>query len=130
MFLLPNILSAISCQSVGHLLGITLGQNALMGHIVLLSLMIVYGGALTRDDDLSLLTKYMSMLNPTKQNTIHVITYLYGFDMCPSGQTSAIMSYMEWTDKSYYQSLYLMIFQSMLFTFLAYIGLKIRKNLN
>ena len=126
LFLLPLILSTITCQSVGHLLGITCGKNSLMGHILFLSLLILYSGALTKDDDLYVLTEYLTMLNPVKETFLRIITYMYGFDMCPSGQTSAIMSYMGWKNDLYDQSLYLLIFQSIFFTTLAYISLKIR----
>ena len=126
MFLWPLILSAISSQSIGHLLAITCGHNLLMAHILLFSLSLLYGGALTKDDDLFVLTKYLTMINPAKETFLRIITYLYGFDMCPSGQTSVIMSYMEWENDLYNQSLYLLIFQSIFFTTLAYICLKIR----
>ena len=116
----------MSSQSLGHLLAITCRKYSLMGHITLSSLMILYSGTLTRESDIFVLTKYLTMLNPAKENFFRVITYLYGFDMCPSGQTSAIMSYKGWTDDLYDQSLYLMIFQTILFTTLAYICLKIR----
>ena len=126
LFLVPNILSAISCQSVGHLLAITCGPNALMGHVLLLSLILLYCGAVTREEDLFELTKYVTMLSPAKETIIRIVTYLYGFDRCPSGQTSAIVSYMGWTDDLYDRSLYLMIFQSVFFTLLAYICLKLK----
>ena len=126
LFLLPYILSTISCQSIGHLLAIICGHNSVMAHILFFSLTLLYSGALTKDDDLLMLTEYLTMLNPTKETFHRIITYLYGFDMCPSGQTSAIMSYMGWKNYLYDQSLYLLIFQSIFFTTLAYICLKIR----
>ena len=88
--------------------------------------MFIFSGTLTREDDLTVLTKFITMLNPVKENFFRVITYLYGFDMCPSGQTSAIISYMGWTDDLYDQSLYLLIFQTIFFTTLAYLSVKLR----
>ena len=126
LFLVANILSTISCQSVGHLLAITCGPNALMGHILLLSLMLLYSGAVTKEEDLFELTKYLTKLNPAKETILRIVTYLYGSDRCPSGQTSAIMSNMGWTDDLYDESLYLLIFQSVFFTLLAYICLKLK----
>ena len=126
MFLLPFILSTITSQSVGHLLAITCGHNSIMAHILYFSLTQLYGGAFTKEDDLFVLIEYLTMLNPAKETVLRVITYLFGLDMCPSGQTSAIMSFMGWKNDLYDQSLYLLIFQSIFFTTLAYICLKIR----
>ena len=126
VFLLPQIFLAISCQVIGHLLAITCGHNAITGHIVVMSLMLLYAGTFTKIDDLFVITRYLTKLNPAKESIIRVATYLYGFDRCPSGQTSALMSNMGWTDDSYYESLYLLVFQSTFFTILAYICLKIR----
>ena len=117
---------AISSQSVGHLLAITCGHNAIMGHIVVMSLMLLYAGTLTKIEDLFVITRYLTKLNPVKESIVRIATYLYGFDRCPSGQTSALMSYMGWTDDSYYESLYAIMFQSIFFTSLAYICLKFR----
>ena len=126
LFLIPFLLSAIISQSIGHLLAITCGKNALLAHILLVSLFILYGGAFTKEEDLFVLTKYLTKLNPSKQILLRITTYLYGSDTCPSGQTSAIMSNMGWTDNLYDESLYLLIFQSIFFTLLAYVCLKFR----
>ena len=126
LFLLPAILLVISYQSVGHLLAILFGHNALMGHIVVTSLVLLYAGAFTKIEDLFVVTRYLTKLNPAKESIVRIATYLYGFDRCPRGQTSALMSYMGWTDDSHYESLYLLVFQSIFFTSLAYICLKLR----
>ena len=125
-FLFSAILSAISGQSIGHLLAITFGNNAIIDHIVAVSLMILYAGAFTKIDDLFVITRYLTKLNPVKETFLRITTHLYGSDMCPSGQSSAIMSDMGWNDDLYYESLYLLVFQSIFFTSLAYICLKFR----
>ena len=126
LFLLPILLSTISSQSIGHLLAVVCRHNTVIAVIIIHILILLYSGVFTNDDDLFVLTKYMTMLNPAKQNNIRIITYLYGSDRCPSGQTSAFMSQIGWTDDLYNQSLYLMIFQIILFTFTAYLSLKIK----
>ena len=126
LFLLPILLSTVSSQSIGHLLAVTCHRNTVIAVIITETLIILYSGVFTKDDDLFVLTKYMTMLNPAKQNNIRIITYLYGSDRCPSGQTSAFMSNIGWTDDLYDRSLYIMISQIIFFTFSAYLGLKIK----
>ena len=126
LFLLPILLSTVSSQSIGHLLAVTFHQNTVIAVIITMILIILYSGVFTKDDDLFVLTKYLTMLNPSKETILRIVTYLYGFDRCPSGQTSAIVSYMGWTDNLYDRSLYLLIFQSVFFTLLAYISLKLK----
>ena len=126
LFLLPLMLFSINSQSIGYLLAITCGRNTLLVFIIISALIFSYCGLFTKENDLFVLVKYLTKLNPGKQMFFRIITYLYGFDMCPSGQTSALMTYMGWTDDLYNESLYLMIFQSIFFTTLAYICLKVR----
>ena len=74
LFIFPSILSTISSQSIGHLLAITCGHNLVMAHILLFSLILLYGGKLTKEDDLFVLTKYLSMVNPVKETFLRIIT--------------------------------------------------------
>ena len=126
LFLWPILLSTISIQSLGYFIGITCGNRSMMALIIANAFQLLYSGVMTRDEDLFIGIKYLSMLNPAKMTALRMITYLYGFDMCPSGQTSALMTYMGWTDDLYNESLYLLIFQSIFFTIVAYICLKFK----
>ena len=59
------------------------------------------------------------MLNPGEETILRVIAYIYGFDMCPSGQTSAIITYKGCKNHLCDQSFFLNYFLSHIYHFLS-----------
>lgn len=126
IFLSTSLMGGITLQLIGQIAGVLLEKNFIFIYILLYVINLLYSGNLTTDEDLNVIIRWLIKLNPSKANYENTMILLYGFFECPDGRPTSIMTTMGWTDDLYYDSLYLLIIQFVIFFIVGLVSIKIK----
>ena len=121
-------ISALSYQSIGHILGICFGERAVIMSVLLLPIFLCLSGFFIPSTEFGHPVTELSHVVPMRYTIEVILIYFYGFDRCPEGQVSSIMHKFLYTDDMYDMSRNILVYQLVCYRILSYLCLKLKVN--
>ncbi|CAG2174198.1 unnamed protein product, partial [Oppiella nova] len=115
-------ISALSYQSIGHILGICFGERAVIMSVLLLPIFLCLGGFFIPSTEFGHPVIELSHVVPMRYTIEVILIFFYGFDRCPEGQVSSIMHKFLYTDDMYDMSRNILVYQLVCYRILSSVG--------
>ena len=117
----------ITSKSLGHIIGILFTFNPIIGSMVMMSAISVFGMVVS-ERDLSIFAKDIISLSPIRPATKHMFLFFYGRGRCSGDQVSSVMFKELFDEDDFDKTTVLLIFNMCFYYILSFLLLKIKVN--
>ena len=117
--LLTLTVSALSYQSLGHIIGICFGRNAVIYALFVYVLILTFDNTSLPTRELPDVLKKFSSITIKKQSFDYMLVLFYGFDRCPENQISSVMYKKHLDDDDFDKSWTLLLIQLIFYRILT-----------